>query len=393
MRKYRNAFAKAVSEAAALLLMLCALGPFALAEGEGGPALSLDRRTLALCLGDAPITLTAIFTPEDAAAPLVWASSDESVATVDGSGAVTAVALGAADITAATGDGSLSAVCSVAVKPDRIASSVYTIDRSSGLLPDVRKFTPPDLFLANFGNAADLSILDRDGKTYDGKFVGTGATVALSVNGILRDSLKVVVLGDVSGDGAISIIDYSLARLDILGQKKLTNEYFLAGDVDKDGKISVLDYSLMRLDLLGYKLIGGSGTDFSGVTDPRINAFLECLLAQQGKPYTWGANGPDSFDCSGLVYYCLNKIGYKVGRMSAAGYSKNSAWQYVPKGSLQAGDLLFFFESKPSEITHVGIYLGDGKLINASMSYGSIIICPLTGWYVNNLSHARRVFY
>lgn len=390
-KKHWNLPAVALALLAAALL----LHPTA-AHADGEPALSLDRQALDLCPGDAAVTLTPIFTPEDIAAPVVWASSDESIATVDGAGAVTAVALGAAEITASTGDGSLSAVCAVAVKAGELSTSVYALDRPAGLLAGLQKFTPPSLFFENFDNdAANLGILDKDGNPYGGKFVGTGATVQLIINGTPRDSFKVVVLGDASGDGAVSISDYSLARLDILGRKKLSGEYFLAGDVNADGVISISDYSLMRLDILGRRPIGGSaGFDLSGITDFRIKKFLEFSLTLLGKPYVLGEEGPDKFDCSGLVYYCLNETGYRVGRSTAETYSKKEAWQYVPKdGALQPGDLLFFTsEEKPDKIGHVGIYLGDGKLINASYSCGCVIICPMTGWYVEYLSHARRVF-
>lgn len=82
---------------------------------------------------------------------------------------------------------------------------------------------------------------------------------------------------------------------------------------------------------------------------------------QLGKPYKWGGNGPDSFDCSGLM----------VGAWRAAGKSlpRTAQWQYdatprVAIADLQPGDLVFFGSSNRS-ITHVGMYVGGGQMIEA----------------------------
>ncbi|MFD8560044.1 NlpC/P60 family protein [Streptosporangium canum] len=77
-----------------------------------------------------------------------------------------------------------------------------------------------------------------------------------------------------------------------------------------------------------------------------------------GKPYVWGANGPSAFDCSGLVYYALNKAGIKIGDTTAAGYQASGQPITPPP---QPGDIVFFGDPA----THVGIYAGDGKMIHA----------------------------
>ena len=76
-----------------------------------------------------------------------------------------------------------------------------------------------------------------------------------------------------------------------------------------------------------------------------------------GKPYVWGANGPNAFDCSGLVYYVLNQAGVKIGDTTAAGYQASGK----PVDTPQPGDMVFF--GHPA--SHVGIYIGDGKMIHA----------------------------
>jgi cell wall-associated NlpC family hydrolase len=85
-----------------------------------------------------------------------------------------------------------------------------------------------------------------------------------------------------------------------------------------------------------------------------------------GKPYVFGASGPNTFDCSGFVCYVLNHSGVaSVGRTTAQGLYNMSG--PIPKEEARPGDLIFFHStySTVNKVTHVGIYLGDGRMINA----------------------------
>lgn len=85
------------------------------------------------------------------------------------------------------------------------------------------------------------------------------------------------------------------------------------------------------------------------------------LSNQVGKPYVWGASGPDSFDCSGLVYYCFNKAGIKIARLTAQGlYNKCTKIKAKDK---QKGDLIFWAKNK--KVYHVAVYVGDNTQISA----------------------------
>ncbi len=91
-------------------------------------------------------------------------------------------------------------------------------------------------------------------------------------------------------------------------------------------------------------------------------------LARQflGVPYVWGGSSPNGFDCSGFVQYVYAQQGISLPRtadiQATAGYP-------VDKADLQPGDLVFFAGDYVN-ISHVGIYVGDGKMIHASTSYG-----------------------
>ncbi|MDI5975489.1 C40 family peptidase, partial [Amycolatopsis magusensis] len=95
---------------------------------------------------------------------------------------------------------------------------------------------------------------------------------------------------------------------------------------------------------------------------------IEAALAQQGMPYVWGggnAAGPTGggFDCSGLVVYSYARIGMALPRTSRTQFTVGTR---IPReaglGALRPADLVFY---SPSNIHHVGIYLGNGEMINA----------------------------
>lgn len=105
-----------------------------------------------------------------------------------------------------------------------------------------------------------------------------------------------------------------------------------------------------------------------------ITKMIEVAEKQLGKPYILGNEGPRSFDCSGLVYYCLKQAGSSRGRYNAAGYSQVTDWKKIKSfDDLQKGDLLFFWSSKKGKVGHVGIYIGGGLMIDASSNRGKIV--------------------
>ncbi len=124
-----------------------------------------------------------------------------------------------------------------------------------------------------------------------------------------------------------------------------------------------------------------------------VEAFISVLMAQLGKPYVLGGNGPSTFDCSGLVYYALNQCGVNIGRLSAAGYASYNGWTRVSSASdLQRGDLIFYYNNAHTHITHVAVYLGSGMYIHASSSQGVVCITDFGAWSYSHFAWGRRVF-
>lgn len=90
-----------------------------------------------------------------------------------------------------------------------------------------------------------------------------------------------------------------------------------------------------------------------------------------GAPYRWGAEGPNSFDCSGFTQFVFRQVGVNLPRVSR---QQIGAGERVSRGDLQPGDLVFF--GRP--IHHVGIYVGGGRYIHAPRTGDVVSIDPLT---------------
>jgi len=122
-----------------------------------------------------------------------------------------------------------------------------------------------------------------------------------------------------------------------------------------------------------------------------ITTFISTAKDQLGDPYVSGNVGPNSFDCSGLVYYCLKEAGSSRSRYNAAGYSDVEDWDKITSmDNLEIGDLLFF-KTNGKKVGHVGIYVGGGEMIDASSSNGKVVrrSCTTAFWSKSFL-FARR---
>ncbi len=121
-------------------------------------------------------------------------------------------------------------------------------------------------------------------------------------------------------------------------------------------------------------------------------SIADIALAQTGKPYVLGGNGPSSYDCSGLAYYAMTNAGFGVSRLSASAYSENSAWTKITgTSSLKKGDLVFFRSDTSSYISHMGIYIGDGQFVHASSGQGKVMVSSFTSYWLRVFTFARRV--
>ena len=148
----------------------------------------------------------------------------------------------------------------------QLASGFYTIDRSSGMLTGVKAGTTVSVLVANMSNDAGcLSVLDKYGSLLADGIAATGMTLRLTEGGATADALTIVVTGDADGDSKVTVKDYTLVRLHILGKKTLSGVYWRAGDVGGNGSLGIGDYTQMRLAILGLRGLGDDTLPLAGV--------------------------------------------------------------------------------------------------------------------------------
>ena len=109
---------------------------------------------------------------------------------------------------------------------------------------------------------------------------------------------------------------------------------------------------------------------------------VNTALAQVGKPYQWGASGPNSFDCSGLTMYSYAAAGVSLPHSAAA---QSRMGTPVSRDQLQPGDLVFFY----SPVSHVAMYIGNGEIVHASTSGEPVKVVSLDS--MPNYNSARRI--
>ncbi len=97
-------------------------------------------------------------------------------------------------------------------------------------------------------------------------------------------------------------------------------------------------------------------------------------MTRRGDEYVWGAAGPSTFDCSGLVMWAYAQVGISLPHYTVSQYNMG---EHISRSQLEPGDLVFFF----SDIGHVGIYLGGGLMVDAP-STGQVVQVQPVMWNV-----------
>jgi peptidoglycan DL-endopeptidase CwlO len=133
--------------------------------------------------------------------------------------------------------------------------------------------------------------------------------------------------------------------------------------------------------------IGSSGSattsaTYTGPTSSQGEKAVAFAYAQLGKPYVWGATGPNSFDCSGLAQAAWSSAGVAIPRTT---YEQWAALPHISTSALEPGDLLYF-----DGVGHVAVYVGNNEIIDAPQTGSDVEKIPLAGWYASTLVGAAR---
>ena len=132
---------------------------------------------------------------------------------------------------------------------------------------------------------------------------------------------------------------------------------------------------------------GTSGTTtqptYNGPTSTQAEKAVAFAYAQLGKPYEWGATGPNAYDCSGLAQAAWAAAGVSIPRVT---YDQWAALPHIATSSIQPGDLLYYDGEG-----HVAMYVGDGYIIDAPQTGLDVEKIPMnTGWYAATFDGAVR---
>jgi len=151
------------------------------------------------------------------------------------------------------------------------------------------------------------------------------------------------------------------------------------------------DYYALYAELLGVDLLGGANLTEIISNLPvgtQGTEVVKVALTKLGAPYVLGAKGDKKFDCSGLVYWAIKEVNPSLGSIMYTNAAGQAKWCYtngkaVGRSELQPGDLIFWQNlscpgcGRWNEVHHVGIYVGEGKAIEASSSKGRVVVRDL----------------
>lgn len=128
------------------------------------------------------------------------------------------------------------------------------------------------------------------------------------------------------------------------------------------------------------------GSSSGGSVSGGAGTLISIASSKLGCPYVYGAKGPNSFDCSGFVYWCLNQAGVRQSYITSSGWRSVGKYTKISNfNNLQAGDIIVVSG-------HVGIVAGGGTVIDASSSNGKVVHRSLSSWWRNNFICGWRIF-
>ena len=138
--------------------------------------------------------------------------------------------------------------------------------------------------------------------------------------------------------------------------------------------------------------INNDSNSSEGQSSPnsKVQAVVSVAKAQVGKPYVWGAEGPNSFDCSGLMYYAYkNGAGVELPRTSRAQAKEGKA---VSLSNLHPGDLIYFDSTRDGVVNHIAMYIGGNQYVHAPQEGENVKISSTTSSFFKNYAlGARRI--
>jgi peptidoglycan DL-endopeptidase CwlO len=229
--------------------------------------------------------------------------------------------------------------------------------------------------------------------TLDRLSLGGGVTVA----GLRQERLQVVAFGTVGIGRVDAVVSDSIARslgmpagnaivISAPPASVASLASGIKGLLPRGAAVEPLVTLATKPSAAGVTLPAGGG---GAMTAVQLTTALRAAESKQGRPYVWGAAGPFSFDCSGLVQWSFAQAGVRMPRVAADQARTGPA---VPVSQLEPGDLLFYHTdpTAPGYISHVAIYLGNGWMIQAPQPGMSVQVVPAN--FGSEFAGAIRVY-
>ena len=255
--------------------------------------------------------------------------------------------------------------------------------------------------------------------------IGAGVTTGTSLRLRAEASTSSSILATLNKDVTLAVLDSSTAgwhKVSYAGKTGYVSADYLALDEDNifetygrvtGDAVNVRTAPSTESDTLGtvsgssiltvngltngwYDVTCESGTrgyirsDFVDLlsTGASANGSAVVALAQQylGVRYVWGGSSPSGFDCSGYTMYIMNQFGASVPHSASSQWLSGKGTR-VTYGELMPGDLVFFCDPSRANgkaCSHAGIYVGNGQIIHASSSKGSVVYSDITSGYYYN---------
>lgn len=182
---------------------------------------------------------------------LVWTSNNTDIATVDENGIITAVSKGKTVITVCSDENKeITANINVTVQ-EILQTEEYSIDLEKKILKSIPENTTVKTLLENIQIGSDTySFTDETGKELtEEDLIGTGITLKIN-----DEEFKLIVTGDINGDGKITVTDLSKLKLHIVELEVLAGNNLLGADIDNDDQITLTDLSNMKKYLAGLEI-------------------------------------------------------------------------------------------------------------------------------------------
>ena len=210
----------------------------------------------------------------------------------------------------------------------------------------------------------------------------------VSVSGRQPEHLSVVAFGTVGIAGVDAVVSDSVAQS--LGMPSSNAIVVSAQPADVTALTAKIEKFLPRgagVEPLVTWVVSGTGRTVTSqvgdsgagggalMSSAQLTAMVQAALSRRGMPYVWGAAGPTSFDCSGLVEWSFAQAGLVMPRVAA---DQALTGEAVPVSQLAPGDLLFYRTdpTDPGYISHVAIYLGNGWMIQAPQPGMNVEVVP-----------------